>query len=165
MPTPTYTPLANITLGSSAASVTFSSIAAGLYRDLVLVCQVKTVANNTLIMRLNGDTSTSNYPRLVMLGNGSSTSSYATTNDGFIVITDGAGTSSTTDSIIQLNFMDYAATDKHKTILSRFNRADAETVAMASRWASTSAITSIVVSTYSSSIAAGSTFALYGIAA
>ena len=36
MPTPTYTPLATVTLGTSAASVTFSSIPA-TYRDLILI--------------------------------------------------------------------------------------------------------------------------------
>jgi hypothetical protein len=43
--------------------------------------------------------------------------------------------------------------------------ASAITVAAASRWASTSAITSITLAHNSLSIASGSTFALYGIAA
>jgi hypothetical protein len=53
MPTPTYTPLATVTLGTTAASVTFSSIPA-TYRDLIFVLSgLGGSANITL--RYNGD--------------------------------------------------------------------------------------------------------------
>jgi hypothetical protein len=61
--------------------------------------------------------------------------------------------------------MDYSATDKHKTVLSRANNAANGVTAIAGRWASTSAITSIVLTFQSSSLATGSTVALYGVSA
>jgi hypothetical protein len=50
----TYTPLATQTLGSAAASVTFSSIS-GAYTDLVLVLNIKSTSSNYPTMILNSD--------------------------------------------------------------------------------------------------------------
>ena len=53
----TYTPIATQTLGSAAASVTFSSIPQG-YTDLVLVDNVKSASgagDSELDVRFNGD--------------------------------------------------------------------------------------------------------------
>jgi hypothetical protein len=70
--------------------------------------------------------------------------------------------------IINLNFLDYSATDKHKTTLTRSGYSDLSSVATveatAIRWANTAALTSIVFSTNVGSFSTGSTFALYGIA-
>jgi len=49
-----YVPLANLTLGSSAASVTFSSISQA-YKDLVLVIEATTSALDVAIIRFNSD--------------------------------------------------------------------------------------------------------------
>jgi hypothetical protein len=62
--------------------------------------------------------------------------------------------------------MDYSATDKHKTVLSRYGNSSTEVDMAASRWADTSAINSIQIlladaETYS----AGSNFSLYGVIA
>jgi hypothetical protein len=61
--------------------------------------------------------------------------------------------------------MDYSATDKHKTVLVRSNAASTGVEAIAQRWASTAAITSILVFPSTGSWAAGGTFSLYGIVA
>jgi len=65
--------------------------------------------------------------------------------------------------------MDYSATDKHKTVLVKRGVSDATgySVGMeAGRWASTSAITSINIFDQSGdTFDAGSSFALYGVAA
>jgi hypothetical protein len=63
-------PLANITLGSAAASVTFSSIV-GTYRDLLLVSQLGHVSNNDIRIRFNSDTG-SNYNMVYSAGDGGS---------------------------------------------------------------------------------------------
>jgi hypothetical protein len=56
MPTPTYTPLATVTLGSSASSVTFSSIP-GTYRDLILIFDgTGSGTTGNLRMTFNGST-------------------------------------------------------------------------------------------------------------
>jgi hypothetical protein len=70
MPTPTYTPIATTTLGTAAASVTFSSIS-GSYTDLVLIIAgVQSVADVPYI-QFNSDTAT-NYSRTQLSGDGSS---------------------------------------------------------------------------------------------
>lgn len=160
MPTPTYTPLANLTLSSTAATVTFSSISQ-LYKDLVLVINAK---NNTgatgLRARFNND-SGANYSFVLMDGDGTTAASATASGQTLLSI----GSNATSDTVNILNIMDYSATDKHKTVLVRANGASLSTAAFADRWASTSAITSIVVFPAANSFASGSTFALYGIAA
>lgn len=164
MPTPTYTPLANITLGSSAASVTFSSISQA-YRDLVLVVQAATgSANTNLRIRLNSD-SGANYNFVTMAGSGSATASTSSAGDtlfapGYPNYDLGTGLS---DAII--HFMDYSATDKHKSMLARTDRPDAQVTAAAGRWASTSAVTGITVYVAATTFNAGTSLALFGIAA
>ena len=152
MPTMTYTPLANITVGT-AAVVQFSNIPA-TYRDLVLV-----IRGATNLLRVNADTG-SNYSTVSMYGNGSATGSGSETNTYFYQDWWGGGTAANRMTIVQ--FMDYSATDKHKSILVRSSLADSEANANAVRWASTSAITSIQTT---SNAPVGSTFALYGVIA
>jgi hypothetical protein len=165
MPTPTYTPLANITLGSSAASVTFSSINTSLYRDLILVINAKHASgNNMLKFRLNSDTG-SNYNAVFMEGNGSSATSGSYSSADYFGLNYNYNNINTTGGVYILNIMDYSATDKHKTILARGNSSEQETAGVAASWASTSAVTSILCYLNSGSYAAGSSFALYGIAA
>lgn len=164
MPTPTYTPLANITLGSTAASVTFSSISG--YRDLVLVVNAKSVSGQDVSgIQFNNDT-TSTYYLVAMEGNGSSTSSSAPAAQNAIYATWSNNNISNTELNVQTwSVMDYSATDKHKSVLVRSNVAGLETAAVAGRWANTAAVTTLKIINTSYSFAAGSTFALYGIAA
>ena len=161
MPTPTYTPLATVTLGSSASSVTFSSIPA-TYRDLVLVIDGTTTTGGDggqIYGRLNGDTG-SNYSFVEMAG-GSPPASYAGTSTLFVA---GFLLNSSRGNIL-LQFMDYSATDKHKTILGRANASGYGPQAFASRWANTAAITSMnFFHQAGASFAAGATLSLYGIA-
>lgn len=160
MPTPTYTPLANITLGSSAASVTFSSISQA-YRDLVLVVQSGTTGGADMSIRLNSD-SGSNYNWVQMYGNGSTatSNSFSAQNHFFDY-----GTPTTVAAMMTMQLQDYSATDKHKSVLARRDWAAGLTLASAGRWASTSAVTALQVYAFSGSFIAGSTFALYGVAA
>lgn len=167
MPTPTYTPLANVTLGSAAATVTFSSISQS-YRDLVLVCQMSrsTTGESGPFIRVNGDTG-SNYSFVNMEGNGTSASrAFGAARDRMYGSwsANAVRDNSLANSIWQIQ--DYSTTDRFKTALVRTNNGGVVTYAAANRWASTSAITSIVVALDNTgSFAAGSTFALYGIAA
>jgi hypothetical protein len=66
----TYEPIETQTLGSAAASVTFSSIT-GSYTDLILVSSISTThtATTSLVIQLNGDTAT-NYSNTRLLGDG-----------------------------------------------------------------------------------------------
>jgi hypothetical protein len=108
---------------------------------------------------VNGDTTGGNYQGVRMKGNGSSASS--NTNGGSIRWE----VQATSGLITTLQFMDYSATDKHKTVLVRANSANTETEANASRWTSTSAITSIAINFLGTDLNGGSTLSLYGIEA
>lgn len=164
MPTPTYTPLANITLGSSAASVTFSSISQA-YRDLILVIETLAATGSVgLTLRINGD-SGSNYNYVRMDGTGSSAISGSSASQTSMLLAFYGQATTTARAINTLSIMDYSATDKHKTILNRADQAADGTHAGAGRWASTSAITSLAFTSNSGNFAAGSTFSLFGVAA
>lgn len=160
MPTPTYTPLANLTLTGTDTQIDFTSIS-GTYRDLILIVNAKeAVSASNILLRINSDTA-SNYSDVRMGGDGTNTIS--TTGATTYIRGTQYATVSTTDGHNSIwHFMDYSATDKHKTVLIRSSNAGLGVDAVAGRWASTSAITGF--SLINVNFAAGSTFALYGIA-
>ena len=160
MPTATYIALANVTLSTSDSSITFSSIP-NTYRDLVIVVTGSTTANADLGFRLNSD-SGANYSFVYMGGNGSTTLSGSATGQTQVVL-DAYFWRSTEISTCIAHIMDYSATDKHKTILSRNNVAGGGTDAFANRYASNSAITSVEVRNPAQSFASGTTITMYGI--
>jgi hypothetical protein len=168
MPTETYTALATVTLGSSASSVTFSSIPA-TYRDLVLISVPVDTAIGTsqsLFVRFNSD-SGSNYPFVYM---GTDTSGTPLAGAATLTAIVAARYDNRQDGMGICRIMDYSATDKHKTTLTTGGMGNRTvsgitTLQAASRWANTSAITSLFIfSELSGNFAAGSRFDLYGIA-
>jgi hypothetical protein len=167
MPTNTYTPLATITLASTDSEIVFASIPA-TYRDLVLVCSARgTITTFTNVqMRFNSDTA-SNYSTVAMYGTGSSAATYGetTTNITLEQIARSNDTASVFTPIVT-QVMDYSATDKHKSVVTRNSSTLSGAVAaLASRWANTSAITSVTLYPFAGSFAIGSTFSLYGVIA
>jgi hypothetical protein len=153
-------PLANLTLGSSASTVTFSSIS-GSYRDLMLITNITpSGAMGAILLRANGDTGL-NYPTVYMSGNGSTAASGTANPAGFF----GAYVTGTSRINVSWEILDYIATDKHKTSIGKQYSAAEGVQAFVSRWANTSAITNLTVFADSSTFAAGSSFALYGISA
>ena len=165
MPTPTYTPLANITLGSASSTVTFSSIS-GNYRDLIVVFSGSTTSNGAgASYRLNGDTG-NNYGSVRALGISSPISSAYSGGGNLPFLSSNEGLGTAISNVI-LQIMDYSATDKHKTVLNRNNNNNSlgtHTEMSAGRWFSTSAVTSITISS-NINFAIGSSFALYGVIA
>lgn len=167
MPTNTYTALATVTLGGSDSEIIFSSIPA-TYRDLILVCSARgTITTFTNVsIRFNSDTG-SNYTTVAMYGTGSAAASYSETATNITL--EQIARSNDTASVftpIVTQVMDYSATDKHKTVLTRnSSTVSGNVVALASRWANTSAITSITLYPFSGSFATGSTFSLFGVIA
>jgi len=151
MATPTYVALATTTLASATATVTFSSIPA-TYRDLVIVIDGTVGSAGATFINPNGDSSNLSYVR--MYGTGSSTGS-DTSRTGLY----------TAESNIIWQFLDYSATDKHKTFLVRANATGNQVAALAGRWASTAAITSLVIDHSTSDFQSGTTFSLFGIEA
>jgi hypothetical protein len=169
MPTPTYTPLATVTLGGTASSVTFSSIPA-TYRDLVLIISGRSTSTTgeAVMGRYNGD-SGANYNNvrmggLVGVGPFSNTATSQTSVQLGRLDDSSSGNTSPSQAIISI--MDYSATDKHKTSLSRSGTTREVVDSNAGRWANTAAITSIVISlAVGPNFVAGSTFNLYGVIA
>jgi len=164
MPTKTYLPLATVTTGSASSSITFSSIPA-TYRDLILVINGQLASNNTMGLRFNSD-SGSNY-LMVMMRDKSPTGAESLTETGTSIYTNWSTARSGDRHQTIFQIMDYSATDKHKTVLSRNNYTDitplqrSETVA--SRWTNTSAITSMTLITGTNALSSGFTASLYGI--
>lgn len=152
------TALGTLTLGSSQATVTFASIP-GTYRDLRLVINGTATVGGNIFIRFNGDASNA-YTYVQAYGTGSSAAS-STSSGGETA--DASGVFYTSQTVATYDFMDYSATDKHKTNVNRGSAASNLVIMSAGRWASTSAITSIVVSHGSGSYASGTVFSLYGI--
>lgn len=167
MAAPAMQAIANITLGAESSSVTFSNIPQ-TYRDLRLVVSVKhTNASRYTTFRINSD-SGSNYSAVQMFGNGSTAQSANYSNGGQFVLANNYFESSSEFTVGTLDFLDYSATDKHKTLLWRSGLAGTVVNASSGRWASASAITTIFLDSTaggSNTFVAGSTFTLYGVLA
>jgi hypothetical protein len=157
----TYDSIATQTLGSAAASVTFSSIPS-TFTDLVIVVNATMSASeNSLGLRLNGDT-TSNYSSTAIYGDGVSAASLRQINDTKMYL--GRATS-VRNSASLIYVQNYNNTTTNKTVLSRGN-SSAIIMATVSLWRQTAAVTSITISDYASSnFLTGATFTLYGIKA
>jgi hypothetical protein len=158
MATPTYTLIDSVTLGASAASVTFSSISATGKGDLVLVVDGSASADSLAFIEFNSDTTMVNYFFVYALGTGSSTSSSAVQDPGYLPIQKNISG----NALMITQVLDFSASDKHKSVLNRGNSTQFGTTAAAHRWASTSAITSVYIyEVNATSFSAGSTFHLY----
>jgi len=147
--------LANLTLTGSQTTITFSNIPA-TFRDLRLVVNAGGISDDILI-QFNGDGG-SNYSRVYMFGQSSGAVS-GTGGTTFI----SAGYIGSGLTPFTFDVMDYSATNKHKSTLSRSS--DTAVVgAVAGRWASTSAVTSMTVYRAGVNVfSAGSTLSLYAI--
>jgi hypothetical protein len=150
--------LATITLGSAASTVTFSSIPA-TYRDLRIVANVTGTGAILDSDYVKFNTSTADFTTVQMYGNGSSAGSNTGTSGRVSNYENTVGR----PYVWTLDIMDYSATDKHKSYLSRFNADDAGVGAFAGRWAQTTALNAIQIYPATGQYAAGSTFSLYGI--
>jgi hypothetical protein len=161
----TYEPIATTTLGSTAASVIFSSIS-GSYTDLVVITNTGNgSAFSTLYLQVgNGSADTgSNYSTTFMYGTGSSTISSRTSGTTQILA---SATNNALDGNGSIFLQNYSNTTTYKTVLSRGNTSDGIAVAYVGLWRSTSAINYIKLTDQNGhNFSIGSTFTLYGIAA
>jgi len=159
----TYTPIATTTLGSAAASYTFSSIPS-TYTDLVVIVSATTVSDaQDMSIQFNGDTGT-NYSNTSLVGNGSTATSTRTTGQTKIyVIND---TSNTSPSPVRINIMNYSNATTYKTVIARGDDATHRTQATVGLWrnTATAAITSVTI-LGTTNLNTGATLTLYGILA
>jgi len=156
VPTPTYDLIATTTLASSTSTVTFSSLPS-TYRDLILIVEGFGSGGDSALLTLNGDTTNSNYSwtRIFGTGSGSPVSDTGTNREILNQYTS-RGT-----QILQI--IDYSATNKHKTTLSRSSTGSTIVMSHASRWANTAAVTSVALSLGGSTFSASTTFSIYGV--
>jgi hypothetical protein len=153
----TYTPIASITLGATAASVTFTNIPQ-TYTDLVLIAKPADGANlGAYAVTFNSDTGT-NYSTTRLYGSGTTASSDRQTSQSNITSTWGGGTY----NMYTTHIMNYANTTTFKTALTNISE-DRYVVLMAGLWRNTNAVTTIKIDTTGNNYAVNSTFNLYGI--
>jgi hypothetical protein len=160
MPTNTYVALATQTLGSAAASVTFSSISQ-TYTDLVIVCNTGATSLANDYVRLNGDT-TSNYSWTRIYGTGSVAGSSRSANDSGMIVGDVTTSIAVTQTITVQN---YSNTTTNKTILARSSATNSAATASVGLWRNTAAVTSVTLYPNGTTWLSGSTFTIYGILA
>jgi len=155
----TYEPIATTTLGSAAATITFSSIPA-TYTDLRLVLVGNNgVGSNSTYLRFNSDTG-SNYSRTKLEGDGSAAASGRNTSGTYIIV----GDNRTTIGLQTMDIFSYAGSTNKTVLCSTANDTNgAGTINVTvGLWRNTSAITTIVLS-IADPFSAGTTATLYGI--
>lgn len=162
----TYEPIATQTLGSAAASITFSSIPA-TYTDLRVVWTnyfISGVGNSWI--QFNGDAGT-NYSLTCISGNGTTVYSTTLTNAARVGPSVYSGPSSSTNPFATTDIFSYAGST-YKTVLSTVsadNNGSGWVERTVGLWRSTAAITSITLSANGQTFNAGTTATLYGIKA
>jgi hypothetical protein len=158
----TYEPIATTTLGTAAASITFSSIAA-TYTDLRLVFVGAVSSATGAKIRLNSDTG-SNYSTTAIYGTGSAAGSERGAAS-FYNASYGDVLSTTVPSLVTADLFSYAGST-NKTALteqsSDYNGTGAVTRAV-SLWRNTAAITSVQIYVSTGTFNIGTTATLYGI--
>jgi len=160
----TYESIATTTLGSTASSITFSSIASS-WTDLRVIFVVQNSTSNTLNFRLNNDSGT-NYSYTLIGGDGSSTYSVTNTDQTQIQIGYGSGMPTSPNfGLYTFDVFSYGGST-FKTCLietSADQNGSGRVTRTVGLWRSTSAITSILFSANSGNLNAGTTATLYGI--
>ena len=166
----TYTLISSNVLGSSAASVTFSSIPA-TYTDLVLKFSSRsdnaTIYETVKITYNNNTSSIYSTTRLIADSTGTVTStrqaSRANFNDPY---NNGTSSTSNTFSNVEIYVPSYTA-NQNKPIsvvgVAENNSADSGIRIIADLFGSTTAISSIEIANFSGNFVTGSSFYLYGI--
>jgi len=159
----TYEPIATQTLGSAAASITFSSIPA-TYTDLVMVFNGSAVSGTGYVsFQYNGDTG-SNYSVTLLRGNGSAALASRYSNITEIYASEGATNTTTMNNVIA-QIANYSNTTTYKTMITRANNSTVSTEVGVGLWRSTAAINALKVLSPLNNFATGSSFTLYGIKA
>lgn len=158
----TYEPIATTTLGTSASTITLSSIPA-TYTDLkiVLANAFTSYALDTVKIQFNGDTAT-NYSATALMGDGATAQSsrQSSVNSGLL---GRAGYQSTRPSMIIADIFSYTGST-FKTYLADSaadQNGSGEVLRHVGLWRSTSAITSITLMNVT--FQAGAVVSLYGI--
>lgn len=161
-----YDSLATVTVPSGGvATITFAGIPTG-YKHLQLRFLSKnTSADYSIRAQFNGDTA-SNYTLHGLYGNGTTAAAYGYANQTTTEIGLSADTTANVFGATVTDILDYADTNKYKTVrvLTGYDKNGAGSIDLRSGlWRSTSAVTSILLSSGAGNFAQYSSFALYGV--
>jgi hypothetical protein len=163
-----YESIATVTVGAGGSnSISFSSIAS-TYTHLQLRVSATTAASGkVMVARFNSDSTTS-YTWHFLNGQGTTASAgNATGNTYARFFGQNIGTNTTNPSVSIMDILDYANTNKNKTVRALSgsdNNGSGEVALESSLWIKTNAINAITISlTDSSNFSQNSSFALYGI--
>lgn len=159
----TYEAIATANGTGSSATISFTSIS-GTYTDLILTGTFSGTGTGGFGIVLNNDTS-SLYSFTLVRGDGTSAFSDRASNQAAFNInyTGSYGTGGVTNTFLA-SFNNYSNTTTNKTMLSRYNVPNLETMAYVGLYRSTSAITRVDVKIAGgASFTTGTTFSLYGI--
>jgi hypothetical protein len=170
-PTPDYELIATTVLGTATDSVTFSGL--GDYSSVYKHLQIRAVARTThaagsdfLNIRLNGDNTLSNYARHLLVGNGSTVSSFASTGGSTITNLGIIGSAFDVANLYGAHVVDIvdAYASKNKTIRS-IGGTSGEIDFNSVLYINTGTITSVLLQTFDSvsNFTVGSRFSIYGI--
>jgi hypothetical protein len=168
---PAFESIATTTVGGGgAATITFSSIPS-TYTHLqirALTRGSQATASNLWTVRFNSDTGNNYYGTHLVYGNGSSAGVYVNSQANLMYWADlvGSSTSANIFATSVTDILDYANTNKNKTVrtLYGWDANGSGTMALASSlWMSISAVNSITIFPQSGDFSQYSSFALYGI--
>ena len=158
----TYEKIATTTLGSAAASITFSSIASS-WTDISLIWSCTGTTASSGLLRFNSDSAT-NYSWTYLAGNGSSPFTSRASSQTSLLMNGGV-LSTTNPSFSIVDIFSYAGST-NKTVLINDNQGEQNSVFwFVGLYRSTSPITNISITASASTFAAGTTVTLYGIKA
>jgi len=165
-----YESIATTTVGSGGTStVTFSSIPS-TYTHLQIRMLARTSRSSlvdTIRITYNSDTTVSNYTYHELVGDGSSVAAYGAGSDyNQLQGATGASASSNVFGVGVTDILDYANTNKYKTLRNLGgldNNGSGRVAFVSGLWINTSAISSITLTATSGTIQQYSSFALYGI--
>lgn len=170
---PAFEAIASTTLGSTTTTVTFSSIP-DTYEHLQLRLYLRAGYTGgpdaTMFMRLNSD-SGSNYTNRWIYGNGSAASASNNVSEtAYRFLWVPAGTAlSNTFGVSIIDILDYASTNKRKTIRAiegheTNNNTNGYVFLHSSLWSNTAAVSTLTfTSAETNGFVAGSVFSLYGL--
>ena len=164
MATATYTPISTQTLGSAAASITFSSIP-GTYTDLRLVLTCTTSVADIVAMNFNSDAGI-NYSSCYIYGTGATASGGSFTGRSLCFLHGNGVTSTTVPSNFEADIFSYAgSTNKTYLATAGLDFNGSGTVELTcGLWRSTAAITNIKLSlNNANNFSTGTIATLFGI--
>lgn len=163
----TYETVQTTTIASATSTVEFTSISSA-YTDLILVWAYKSNSTNNPTLKLTFNGSSTGYSGRQLYGSGSSVGTNNNTNASFISIARSVGGPSVVNEtgLVILHVMDYAATNKYKTVFAQVNNAQNGGELDVGLWANNAAINQITFTTPTSNdFAVGSVITIYGIKA